>query len=62
MDKERIKQRMCQRIDQDDIYAADVQQALDTEDDAWLMALIAMIGIIIEIGSAIWNWIKSGFR
>jgi hypothetical protein len=35
---------------------------LDAGDEAWLLILIReVIGVIIEIGSSIFNWIKRQF-
>lgn len=62
MDKDEIKRRINQRIDVDDTYATNLQAALDANDEAWLLALIVeVIGIVIEIGTSIWNWIKRQF-
>jgi hypothetical protein len=62
MDKDEIKRRINRRIEEDDDFAAEVEAALDAEDDAWLFSLILeVIGVIIEIGSSIWNWVKRQF-
>ncbi|NJL88451.1 MAG: hypothetical protein HC916_00615 [Coleofasciculaceae cyanobacterium SM2_1_6] len=61
-DKEEILRRVTRRIEQDDEFAANVGAALDAEDDAWLFSLILdVIGVIIEIGSSIWDWVKRQF-
>lgn len=58
MDKETIKSRINNRIDQDNEFADNLGQALEAEDNAWILQLIySVIGIFIEIGSSIWNWI-----
>ncbi|NEO83551.1 MAG: hypothetical protein F6J87_04715 [Spirulina sp. SIO3F2] len=62
MNKEDIKRRVLDRIDRDDSYAAQVQNALDMEDDIFLMELILdVIGIVIDIGTSVWNWLKQTF-
>ncbi|MBE9007118.1 hypothetical protein IQ259_19110 [Fortiea sp. LEGE XX443] len=60
MDKNEIKRRIAQRIDADDRFAGQVKTALDANDTAWLIQLIyEVIGIVIQIGSDIWNWLCS---
>ncbi|MCC5627325.1 hypothetical protein LC613_03760 [Nostoc sphaeroides CHAB 2801] len=55
-----IKSRIAQRIDADDNFASQLEQALDTNDTSWLAQLIyEVIGIVIQIGSDIWNWLCS---
>lgn len=62
VDKEEIKRRIIRRIDNDDQYAANISKALNAGDEAWLLTLIIeVIGVIIEIGSSIFNWIKRQF-
>jgi hypothetical protein len=62
MDKNEIKRRVFRRIDEDDQFAGNVEAALDAGDDAWLLALIIdVVGVIIEIGSSIWNWLRQQF-
>lgn len=57
-----MKRRVNKRIDDDDKFAANVGIALDTQDDAWLARLIGeVIGVIIVVGSAIWDWITELF-
>ena len=63
MDKDEIKRRINRRIDADDRFAENVKSALDVEDEAWLLSLIAeVIGFIIDVGSSIWEWVVDQFR
>jgi hypothetical protein len=58
MDKETIKRRINSKIDEDDEFADNLGQALEAGNNAWILDLIyAVIGVFIEIGSSIWNWI-----
>lgn len=62
MDKEEIKRRLNKRIDEDDQLASDVGEAISTGNDSWLSDLIfQVIGIVVAIGSAIWNWLTGNF-
>ncbi len=58
LDKATIKRRINTKIDEDDKFAEDLGQALETGNNAWILELIyVVLGIFIEIGSSIWNWI-----
>ncbi|MBD2297050.1 hypothetical protein [Nostoc sp. FACHB-190] len=60
MDKEELKRKINTRIDTDNGFAENLRDALDANDTAWLIKLIyEVIGIVIQIGSDIWNWLRS---
>jgi len=58
MDKEEIKRRLAERIDEDDEFASSVQEALEAKDKHWLSTLLeqalgflkeALVGVAIRI-------------
>jgi hypothetical protein len=62
VNKEEIKRRLNRRIDEDDNYAKQVQKALETQNDYLLALLInEVVDFVIEVGTAIWDWIRRQF-
>jgi hypothetical protein len=62
MTEEEIIRRVTNKIKTDKGFANNIAEALETQDDNWLMGLLRTIGIIIQIGTAIWNSIVNWFN
>lgn len=60
--KEEIKRRLCQRLDEDEEFLGKIGEAVNKQDDEFLLLLIKeVIGQVIEISSSIWKWFKRLF-
>ncbi|EDN70873.1 hypothetical protein BGP_0918 [Beggiatoa sp. PS] len=48
---------------QDEVFARNLERAVETENDYWLMELIGnVIGVVVEFASDIWDWLRDIFR
>jgi len=62
MNKHEVLRRIERKMDEDDNFARDIANAVEAENDYWLMELIGnIIGVVIEIASDIWDWISDFF-
>ena len=60
--KEEIKRRLCERLDEDEEFLGKIGEAVNKQDDEFLLLLIKeVIGQVIEISSSIWKWFKRLF-
>jgi hypothetical protein len=57
MDKDELTRRLRRRMEQDDDFAENIEEALDTEDDSWLYELVRSV-----IGTAIETIVETGIR
>lgn len=62
MTEEEILRRISNKIKADTNFKDQIEGALKAQDDSWLMQLLRGIGIIIQIGTAIWNSIVTWFN
>lgn len=62
MTEEEIIRRVTEKLKTDKSFSTQIGEALKAQDDNWLMQLLRGIGIIIQIGTAIWNSIATWFN
>lgn len=62
MTEEEIIRRVTEKLKTDKSFSKQIGEALEAQDDSWLMQLLRGIGIIIQIGTAIWNSIVTWFN